>query len=49
MFAMTAVVNQTFPLVAIDQGLTVARKRAIKHFGIAVLVAVAAVVFLNFK
>src|SRR5689334_21310312 len=33
--AMTAAANRAFPLVAIDQGLTVARKRAVKLFGVA--------------
>jgi hypothetical protein len=49
LFAMTAAINRVFPLVAIDEGLTVARKRAAKHFGIAVLVAGAVVVVLNIK
>jgi hypothetical protein len=49
LFAMTIAVNSAFPLVAIDVALTVARKRAVRHFGIAVLVAVAIVVILNVR
>jgi hypothetical protein len=41
MAALAVGVNRIFPLVAIDAGMTAARRRAIKHFWIAVVLALA--------
>ena len=49
LFAMTAAVNRAFPLVAIDEGLTVARKRAAKHLGFAALVTIAVMMVLTIR
>lgn len=44
MVALGVGLNRAFPLVAIDEGLTKARRRAIRSFWFAIVVAVAFVV-----